>query len=246
MAAQEYRCVVKSFKLLTPTVFELGFTTEPRFEFKAGQFISCVIPGAGPNGRDLRRAYSIASAPEANPVELCIKLVSGGPGTNYLYGLRPGDTFLGLAPYGDFTYEAAPGQHACFISTGTGIAPFRSMMLSRAFLSAPPASTTCLLGVGDEQEVLYEDELKKLPVPSMKFVTAVSRPNGEWGGFKGRVTAYLRTLGSDYPWTKTQYFLCGNGAMIDEVKRLLAERGVAKESIHQEVYYKPPKTAAGT
>lgn len=66
------------------------------------------------------------------------------------------------------------------------------------------------------------------------------------GGFKGRVTAYLRTLGSDYPWTKTQYFLCGNGAMIDEVKRLLAERGVAKESIHQEVYYKPPKTAAGT
>jgi ferredoxin-NADP reductase len=178
-------------------------------------------------------------------VELCIKLVAGGPGTNYLFKLRPGDTFRGLAPYGDFTYERVEGNHACFISTGTGIAPFRSMMLSREFLDHPPKSTTCLLGVGDESEVIYEEQLKKLPVPSMKFVTAVSRPRGEWNGFKGRVTDYLRTLGDDYPWTQTQYYLCGNGAMIEEVKRLLADKGVSKDSVHVEVYYKPPKPAAG-
>ncbi|CAK9253092.1 unnamed protein product [Sphagnum jensenii] len=105
MAAIELRCSVKSFKMLTPTVYELTFDSEPGFEFEAGQFISCVIPGAGPKGRDLRRAYSIASAPEVRPVELCVKLVDGGPGSTYLGKLRPGDSFKGFAPYGDFTYQ---------------------------------------------------------------------------------------------------------------------------------------------
>lgn len=244
MAAQELRCTVKDFRQISPTVFELTFEAEPRLEFTAGQFISCVIPGAGPSGRDLRRAYSIASPPEGRLVELCVKLVPGGPGTNYLYTLRPGHTFKGLAPYGDFTFESPAGRHVCFISTGTGIAPFRSMMLSSQYQKAPPPSTTCLLGVSDETEVLYEEELRGLPVPKMKYVAAVSRPKGNWKGFKGRVTDYLRSMGEDYPWLNADYYLCGNGAMIDEVKRLLTEKGVSKESIYQEVYYKVPKPQA--
>ena len=126
----EYRCVVKSRRELTPTVFELTFETELPMEFKGGQFVSVVVPGAGPGGRDLRRAYSIASAPHVRPIELCVKLVEKGPGSNYLAGLKPGDSFRGFAPYGDFVFESTPGRHACFIATGTGIAPFRSMLLA--------------------------------------------------------------------------------------------------------------------
>jgi len=241
MAATEFHCVVKSFQMLTPTVFELTF--EPRetpFPFEAGQFISIVIPGAGPKGRDLRRAYSIASAPEKSPVELCVKLVEGGPGTNYLYKLRPGDEFRGFAPYGDFVLEPKPGRHACFISTGTGIAPFRSMILSQNMRENPPASATCLLGVREEAELLYMQELGD--APGLTWVPAVSRPvTEEWKGFRGRVTDYLRSREADFPWRETEYYLCGGGAMIDEVKAILAERGVEKESIHQEIYYKTPK-----
>jgi len=244
MAAHECRCTIKGFKQLTPTVFELTFDPDPQFEFKGGQFISCVIPGAGPNGRDLRRAYSIASAPQARPVELCIKLVPGGPGTNYLYSLRPGHAFRGLAPYGDFVFEKHEGRHACFIATGTGIAPFRSMMLSDSYIANPPKSTTCLLGVSDESEILYQDELRSLDVPGMRFVAAVSRPKGNHHGFKGRVTDYLRSLGRDFPWLETDYYLCGGGAMIDEVKQILSGHGVEKDHIHQEVYYKQPKLGA--
>jgi NAD(P)H-flavin reductase len=118
------------------------------------------------------------------------------------------------------------------------------MMLSSAYQKTPPPSTTCLLGVSDETEVLYEDEIRAIPVPNMKYVAAVSRPKGNWKGFKGRVTDYLRSMGEDYPWLKADYYLCGNGAMIDEVKRFLTEKGVSKESIHQEVYYKVPKPQA--
>jgi CDP-4-dehydro-6-deoxyglucose reductase len=242
--AIQYQCTVTGFKMLTPTVFEILFQTDQPVDFKAGQFISIIIPGAGPNGRDLRRAYSIASAPEKRPIELCVKLVEGGPGTNYLYRLRPGDKFRGVAPYGDFVFEPKPGRHACLISTGTGIAPFRSMVHSEEFANALPASVMCLLGVRGDEELLYCKELeeKTWPNKKLKWVTTVSGKTSEsYQGFKGRVTDYLRSLGKDYPWLETDYYLCGAGAMIDEVKKILAEQGVQKDSIHQEIYYKEPK-----
>jgi ferredoxin-NADP reductase len=244
MAAQEYRFVVRSRRMLTPTVFEITFEPEDGsqpFAFEAGQFVSVVIPGAGPKGRDLRRAYSIASAPQVRPIELCVKLVEEGPGTNYLYQLQPGDTFRGYAPYGDFTFEPKPGRRACFIATGTGIAPFRSMVFSEAYLAAPPASTYCLLGVSSEAELLYVSDFEL--GSHLQWVPTVSRPVGGWTGFRGRVTDWLRAQ-QDFPWVETEYYLCGSGAMIDEVKQILAERGVAKECVHQEVYYKPPKAPA--
>ena len=238
-AAKEYRCQVKSFRMLTQSVFETTFEADPSFHFEAGQFISIVIPGAGPKGRDLRRAYSIASAPEVRPVELCVKLVEDGPGTNYLYQLRPGDTFRGYAPYGNFVYAKRPERHACFISTGTGIAPFRSMVMSEVFQKTKPISTTCMLGVRDETELIYMEDFNRLPF--VRWVPTVSQPKGNWDGFKGRVTDYLRSQGEDYPWLATDYYLCGNGAMIDETKALLMAKGVLKEAIHQEITTSLPK-----
>ncbi len=238
MAATEFQCEVTTFRQLTPTVFETCFKTDLPLQFKGGQFISIVIPGAGPKGRDLRRAYSIASEPDQRPIELCVKLVEGGPGTNYLYRLRPGDRFRGFAPYGDFIFEPKPGRDALFISTGTGIAPFRSMILSDAFRASAPRKATCLLGVREEEEILYDEELRA--VKGLTWVPCVSRPtSGKWRGFQGRVTDWMRQAAIS--WTETEYYLCGAGAMIDEVKAMLAEKGVAKESINQEVYYKTPK-----
>jgi ferredoxin-NADP reductase len=173
-----------------------------------------------------------------------VKLVEGGPGTNFLIKLRPGDRFRAFATYGDFTFEPKAGRAACFIATGTGIAPFRSMVFSKAFRENPPTQSFCLLGVREEEEVIYTEEFTT--VENLTWVAAVSRPNagGAWKGFKGRVTDWLRAQGPEFPWKETEFYLCGNGGMIDETKALLAERGVEKTSIHQEIYYKTPKDAA--
>lgn len=241
MAAKEFRCIVKSFKMLTPTVFEVTFEGEkvlpenPDFHFEAGQFVSVVVPGAGPGGRDLRRAYSIASAPEVRPVELCVKLVEGGPGTNYLYQLRSGDVFKGFAPYGDFTYEPKPGRFACFIATGTGIAPFRSMVQSHAYRASPPERAWCLMGVRSKEELCYIEDMER--EAGLEWVTAVTAPFGDYKGFVGRVTDWLRAQGMDFPWHQTEFYMCGSGPMITEVKSILHEKGVQKDSIHQEKYY---------
>ncbi|MCC7442910.1 MAG: FAD-dependent oxidoreductase [Bdellovibrionales bacterium] len=232
----EYQCEVISNKHLTPTVFELKFRPHEAFDFKAGQFISVIVPGAGPGGRNLRRAYSIASEPGRDPIELCVKLVEGGPGTNYLHRLQPGQKFAGVAPYGDFLYVTPSKRYAAFISTGTGIAPFRSMMLSRDFREAPPKGVFSIFGVRDQSEILYEDEFRDYP--GLRWTTCLSRPAPGWSGFTGRVTHSLEQAGEAFPWLETDFYLCGNGDMIKEIKALLLERrGVSKEAVHVEKYY---------
>lgn len=251
MAAQEYLCKVKSFRMLTRSVFELKFETNRPLDFIGGQFISVVIPGAGPQGRDLRRAYSIASSPEINPIELCIKLVPSGPGTTYLSHLRnKDDQFKIFAPYGDFVYKTLPQRHACFIATGTGVAPFRSMVFSKAFRSAPPLSAHCLFGVRDEEELLYMDDFAKESSTNplfnqiFRWLPTLSRPSSNWKGLQGRVTDLLKNMDSGFAWLETDYYLCGNGAMIDEVKAFLLAKGIPKAAIHQEIYFKPKSAPA--
>ncbi|HLE00448.1 MAG TPA: FAD-dependent oxidoreductase [Bdellovibrionota bacterium] len=234
VAASELLCTVSSFKMLTATVFELKFDSDRELLFKPGQFISLVIPGLGPHGRDLRRAYSIASAPGSQPLELCIKRVSG-PGSRFLSELRPGDRFRAFAPYGDFVFRPKPARF-CFVTTGTGIAPVRSMLLSSEYQSEERAGSICLLGVREEGEILFQNELSS--IPGLRFVPCISQPGSGWTGFRGRVSDYVRQLGSEFPWTETEFYLCGNSRMISDLKAILSEKGVQKSAIYQEIYYR--------
>ncbi len=226
---------------LTPTVFELSFEVEPKIEFKAGQFISLIVPGAGPHGRDLRRAYSIASSPDVRPLQLCIKRVEGGPGTTFLDRLQVGSHFQAMGPYGDFIAKTPPERGMCFVSTGTGIAPFRSMLFSRALtLAAPARPMISLFGSRDETELLYVDEMNS--VHGHRFIAALSRADEAKAksnnAYRGRVTDYLKTHEKDFPATDWDFYLCGSSAMIEEVKAILTGFGFDKKQIHQEVYYK--------
>ena len=237
MKALDLTCTVEEFVWLTPTVFQISFSTEPKIQFIAGQFFSVVIPGAGPQGRDLRRAYSIASSPEQPLLQLCVRKVEGGPGTTYLSSLKVGQTFKGQATFGHFVYKSAASKDVYFISTGTGISPFRSILNSKAFLANPPKSITCLFGSTDEKEIIYQKDVFK--TPGLNFTIALSRSSPSWNGFKGRVTHFISSIENKINWDNSDFYLCGNGLMIDEVKKMLTEKGVKKESIFQEVYYKP-------
>ena len=222
---------------MTPTVFSLKFTPAEQDKipgFAAGQFVSVTIPGAGPKGRDLRRAYSIASPPEQEYLELCVKLVPDGPGTQYLSQLKKDDLFEGILPFGDFVYKTEPSRHVCFVATGTGVAPFRAMALSKNYQQTPPASAICLFGSTREEELLYDQDFSKLS--SIKWVPCLSRCDENWNGFKGRVTHYLRE--SKLDWANTDFYLCGNGQMISEVKAfLMEEMKVEKKAVIVEKYY---------
>ena len=235
MKAVEIKCKLTKKLELTPTTFELEFACDPQFSFIAGQFISMIIPKAGKKGRDLRRAYSIASSPtESKSIHLCIKRVEGGKGTTYLDAIKLEEITIVFAPYGDFVFETKPERDVYFVATGTGIAPFRSFVRTDGFFATRSAKTYCLLGVRHEIEVLYDDEFNKLK--DLDWITCVTRPESD-NHFKGRVTDYLRDNAKSINWKNSDFYLCGNGDMITETKTLLSENGVEKEAIFTEKYF---------
>jgi ferredoxin-NADP reductase len=243
---------VASYKLLKRVdqavdTFELTFE-RPEGEFIPGQFISIIIPGAGPGGRDLRRAYSIASPPQLHGrFELSIKLVQGGPGTTYLNGLKAGDEIRGQMPMGDFIMKQPEDAPALFIGTGTGVAPHRAMVLNHGRKWLAPVAF--LLGVRAEQDIIYPELFgldRPAPLRDAKHTKiCLSRPADKdaWlrkpEAYVGRVTDYLRNEMQDWDWANSHYYLCGSGPMITEVETWLQnDKGVAKAQIHKEAYFK--------
>jgi ferredoxin-NADP reductase len=155
--------------------------------------------------------------------------------------LEKGDTFRATAPYGDLVFQTEPGRRVCFISTGTGLAPFRSMMMSRGLQQGvreglyPHVISIC--GVRDEKEIIYPGLFE---AQGVEVVDALSRPADSWRGFTGRVTDFLKTLPLDWGWHATDFYLCGNGAMILDVLKIIRDgHGVRDEAIHKEIYYAP-------
>jgi ferredoxin-NADP reductase len=163
MLAKKITCEVTQIVWLTPTVFSLKFKTSKKLKFFPGQFLSIYVPD-NRISKTVRRAYSFANSPEMakrEGFELCIKHVPGGAGSEYMAALRPGDTFEATAPYGHFLYAPPKqGRYVCFISTSTGIAPFRSMVLSEEFLSHQPERCFFIFGARSESEFLYKNDLE--------------------------------------------------------------------------------------
>src|SRR5580693_718981 len=106
----------------------------PRFGFVAGQWLSFKTNKA--DGEEIVRAYSIASAPYGdNSFALCLNRVQDGFMSNFLCDMKEGDEIGCQGPFGDFILRP-PMRDTVFIATGTGIAPFRSML--RWLLNSSP------------------------------------------------------------------------------------------------------------
>jgi CDP-4-dehydro-6-deoxyglucose reductase len=229
------KCTVVEKIWLTPTVMKIRFEPSKRFSYQPGQFLSLIIPPPPPYTRPKRRIYSFASPHDGNsPYELSVKY-TGGPGTSYLASLKVGDVFRATAPYGDFLYEPKAEGSVAFISTGTGIAPFKAMVESKRFQENMPTRALMLFGARTDDEIIYPGYFESL---GLEVVNAISRPSPGHAGFRGRVTDFLRGLPAEWPWHSTDFFICGNGEMITEVYGILRDaHGVPESQIHQEVYF---------
>src|SRR5271155_6200 len=121
-----------------------------KLTFTPGQFVSFTDTV---DGKDITRAYSIASAPdETNRFELCLNLVTDGHLSPRLFSMRPGESVEMLPPLGTFTIRH-PDRDAVLIATGTGIAPFRSILRGHLNGIGPDSDSrafTLLFGVRHE------------------------------------------------------------------------------------------------
>ena len=207
-----------------------------RFDFKPGQFVTLDLPiHEKPNKR--WRSYSIASAPSStNEFELVIVLDPQGVGTPWLFNhVNPGHVFSFRGPQGVFVLpDPIPQQPLFFICTGTGVAPFRSMLLD--MLPSLPATQPVYLvfGCRTEADLLYVDEMRDLQqkFPNFHYHPVLSRST--LAGHTGYVHEVYSSLCADHP--EAFFYLCGWKDMIDEARQRLQHLGYEKRHVHFELY----------
>jgi len=207
--------------------------TEPMFDFVPGQYLSLVLEADEDRGlrRELR-PYSLWSHPdEGGPAVTIVRLIEGGRASSLLRSLTPGDSVDFVAPLGSFYLRRPLHPHLHFVATGTGLVPLRSMLLEMAACGELEGrQTTLWFGVRHEQDLFAMDELRDLEsrFPDFRFVPTLSRPGPDWTGARGRVTDHLRE--AELPIESMQAYLCGNGAMIDEVVAIFEALGLHRQT----------------
>jgi CDP-4-dehydro-6-deoxyglucose reductase len=214
---------VRHFVFETPEVDQLPFAP--------GQFVSFTEVLAG---KKITRPYSIASAPDGNRFELCLNLVEEGLFSPFLFEMKPGDTVQTSAPLGYFVLRN-PAREAIFVATGTGIAPFRSML--HAHLRQREAKDiTLIFGVRYEQTLLYRAEFEELERlhPNFHFWPTLSRPEPDWKGRTGHVQTHLvEAIGER---RDLDVYICGLKLMVDDVRAILKGLGFDRKQIVFEKY----------
>ena len=210
-----------TFKLVSP----------PTIEFRAGQnMMLMVAPG-------VNRTMSIASPPSEKSQILMVHDISPmGPGSQWTLGLNVGDTATIVAPTGGVLSFLDTPKKKVMVATGTGVAPFRAMIVDY-LARGGNAPLTLYWGQRYEHDVYWKEELDHIQSlnPSFVWHQILSRPGDGWTGWRGHVTEHV--LREERDMENSEFYLCGNKGMTEEVRAKLLERNVPKEQIKSELFY---------
>jgi len=205
------------------------------FEFTPGQFVTIDLPiHEKPNKR--WRSYSIASWPDGtNVFELVIVLVPNGSGSQYFFHqVTVGTELTFRGPLGVFTLPEKIEKSIFLICTGTGIAPFRSMVHYLKLNNIPRQHIYLVFGCRTQKELLYHEELCELQEDLEKFHYIPTLSREDWNGRRGYVHNIYEELCEERP--DALFYLCGWKNMIDEAKQRILAMGYDKKAIRQELY----------
>ena len=210
---------------LTEDLWKMWLKPEEKFDFKPGQY--CTIGSGG-----IERAYSIASSPDEDQIELFIELVPPPDGnlTPLLNELNVGDTVtMRLRAKGIFVLKPEFKNHV-MVGTVTGVAPYVSMMRKHLKESESSNKNFIILeGASYLDEFGYDEELMSLDKSNnnVTFEASVSRPdeerNDSWTGYKGRVNNIILDRLDEWGLnpSETIVYACGHPGMIEDVKEKL-------------------------
>jgi ferredoxin--NADP+ reductase len=202
---------------ISPGTYLTGF--EKDFDFIPGQVLM-VTSGEGIPAR----MYSIASGKEEEECRILYDLKPEGQLTPILAALRPGDHLYISDPFGSFVCVEGP---VTWIGTGTGVAPFLSMVLSGIL------DKKMLVHGSRTLQGFYQQNLL-ISLLGDRYTRCCSGEDGE-GVYHGRVTGYLRDRA---PLTSTCfYYLCGSAEMVVDVRQVLMDQGIPFNRIMAEIYF---------
>ncbi|MDQ2863178.1 MAG: FAD-binding oxidoreductase [Bacteroidota bacterium] len=215
------------------------------FNFKPGQFVTLDLPIHEQKNKRWR-SYSIASWPDdSNVFELLIVLLAGGLGTTYLFNnVNVGSELTFRGAQGVFTLPDPIEKDLFFICTGTGIAPFRSMLNYMQLHNISHKNLYLIFGVRTQNDLLYHEEMRELESKMQNFTYMPTLSREEWDGRKG----YVHSLYEDICKTNNEaceslellkpasFYLCGWKAMIDDARKKIVDLGYDRKAVHLELY----------
>lgn len=213
-------------------------TTRPRsFRFVAGQFARLGVTKA--SGDVVWRAYSMVSGPYDEYLEFYSIVVPGGEFTSELAHLKVGDGLLiDRQSHGFLTLDRfAGGRHLWLLSTGTGIAPFLSILADPTtwdrfdrIILVHSVRIAAELAYRDEIHALRENPLYADVFNKLSYLPVVTREHVE-GMASERLTALIGSgeledrAGLRFDLDDSRIMLCGNPEMVDDTRRCLKARG---------------------
>ncbi|MFL6759738.1 2Fe-2S iron-sulfur cluster-binding protein [Sphingomonas sp.] len=232
--------------------FEIPAELRTRFAFKAGQHLTlrAII-----DGEEVRRNYSLCTAPADGDWMVTVKRIGGGLFSNWAGDhLKPGDMIDVMPPHGSFTcnFDTAQRRRLVGIAGGSGITPVISLI--RTLLHDEPHSRfTLLYGNRDSSSVIFLEALAGLKdkhLDRLEIYHFLDQEEQDIELFNGmlnreRLEEAIAALVPDAAEVDS-WFICGPGPMMDAAEGALLDRNIAKERIHIERFTadRPPEAVA--
>ncbi len=224
----------------------------PAVPFMPGQYMTI---GVFADGRLVQRPYSVASAPRVagdGGYEFYVRVVPVLRFTTLLWRLPVGHGMRMIGPKGKFLLEPDDRRTHLFVATGTGVAPFISMM-RETLIARRPRRTIMLHGCSYVEELGYRELLEGWQADGtypVTYVPTISRPrdprNAGWTGRSGRAEAVIGSVCREFGLQpeQTVVYICGNPEMILNVEAELLARGFPEFHVKKELYWPKGKTVA--
>ena len=218
--------------------FDVPADLAEEYAFKPGQALTLrrVV-----DGRDERRSYSICAPMGASP-RVGVREVPGGFFSGFLvHEVKPGDEIEVLPPSGTFTADLSQPADHVFVVAGSGITP--ALSLASTVLRDGKSTVTVFYGNRRASTVMFADELADLKDaygPRLQLIHVLSREPRDAELTSGRLDGTrLRALIGNLVDAEhvDHWWLCGPHGMVTDARALLAEIGVPREKVHQELFY---------
>jgi ferredoxin-NADP reductase len=235
--------VVQDSYMITPNVKHIALLPQDGldFTFIPGQFITVHFEKGG---HPLKRSYSIATIPgKEKAISFAASYVKDGPGSEYLFSLKPGDTVQVSGPFGRLILKDEDVKRLFLISTGTGVTPYRAMLplLTEKMRQQPDLKVVIMEGVQYRQDVLYPEDFlawEKAMPGQAEYRAYLSREELSVQRAAHEHPGYVQLSFDEFqvsPETDI-FYLCGNPNMIDDAFAKLQAVGFATSQIRREKY----------
>ena len=220
--------------------FEVPPELRQRFAFRAGQHLTL---RAMLKGEEVRRNYSLCTAPHENDWMVTVKRIGGGLFSNWVGDqLKAGDSVDVMPPHGSFTteFDASKSRHLVAIAGGSGITPVMSLIKS-TLKYEPNSRFTLLYGNRDSSSIIFLEALAALKDRYLDrfeiyhFLDAEEQDIELFNGMltRERLEDAIPALVPDAA-EVDGWFICGPGPMMDAAEGALLDRNIAKDRIHIE------------